>query len=92
MLHQLTDVLCCFLELTESRESPVKPQSSEKWEMATMTTMFSSLYYHIISRCSAYNSRSPPPPAGPLMFALCVGSKDIEHISVLCNVTVAVCF
>lgn len=45
--------------------------------MATMTTMFNSLYYHIISRCSTYNSRPPPPAAGPLMFALCFDSKNV---------------
>lgn len=52
----------------------MKRQSSEG-EMATMTTMFNSLHYHIISRCSTYNSRAPPLPAGPLMFALRFGSR-----------------
>lgn len=50
-----------------------------------MTTMFNSLYCHIISRCTTYNSRPPPPPAGPLMFALCFGSKDVKIYTLLCN-------
>lgn len=57
--------VCCLFKLTESSESPMKLQCLEG-ETATMTTTFNSLHYHIISRCSTYNSR--PPLAGALMF------------------------
>lgn len=50
-----------------------------------MTTMFNSLYYHIISRCSTYKSRPPPPLARPVMSALCFGSKNVKIYTLLCT-------
>lgn len=57
-----------------------------------MTTMFNSLHYHIISRCSTYNSRPPPSSSCCCWtFSVCSALKMLKiDIVVQSNVMVTV--